>query len=294
MHPHGADRHTLAVAQARTDAGVEHAAQPKVAAQAEREPHVVGDGAAGEHVHRRLHVRHDAHRRAPRIDAAPERESNRDDQLRRAAHEVSAHADDHRAVQREVDRVRDHALPRLGAEQQLRVAGPGRSEKAGLEAQVESVTRDAVGSFERRAAAVGEAQQYADLGAHERAIRSVERGRAGRLGGGGHRGGTEQAGEGEQRSVTPHGGSPPEWSHETRAWKNTRTARPRSSLNRRPPVKTTWLAFPTTPRISANGVTLLFTLKVVPARMFRSTFVLDALTPAAEAVECAIFRPPPP
>src|SRR2546430_5848540 len=54
MHPHGADRHTLAVAQPRADAGVEHAAQPKVAAQAEREPHVVGDGAAGEHVHRRL------------------------------------------------------------------------------------------------------------------------------------------------------------------------------------------------------------------------------------------------
>src|SRR5438309_2687278 len=81
------------------------------------------------------------------------------------------HADDHRTIQREVDRVRDDALPRLGAEQQLGVAGPGRREKTGLEAQVESVTGDAIGPFERRAAAVGEAQRYADLGAHERAIR---------------------------------------------------------------------------------------------------------------------------
>src|SRR5204863_1429049 len=133
-----------------------------------------------------------------------------------------------RTIQREVDRVRDDALPRLGAEQQLGVAGPGRREKTGLEAQVESVTGDAIGPFERRAAAVGEAQRYADLGAHERAIRGVERGGAGRLGGGRRRGGDEQANEGEQRRVTPHGDLLPGWSHETRASKHTRTARPRS------------------------------------------------------------------
>ena len=46
--------------------------------------------------------------------------------------------------------------------------------------------------------------------------------------------------------------------------------------------------------VSANGVTLLFTLNVVPARMFRSTSVPDALNPPADADECAIFRPPPP
>src|SRR3989442_13922872 len=63
MHPHGAERHTLVVAQAGAQARIERAAQPEVATQPERELHVVDDAAAGDQVHRRLNVGHDADRR---------------------------------------------------------------------------------------------------------------------------------------------------------------------------------------------------------------------------------------
>src|SRR6266850_2848224 len=63
--------------------------------------------------------------------------------------------------------------------------------------------------------------------------------------------------------------------------------------NRTPPVRTTWFAFPTTPRNSANGVRLPFTLNVVPPSRFRPASVLDPLTPPADADACAMFKPPP-
>ena len=47
MHPHGAERHTLVVAQTGAQARIERAAQPEVAPQPERELHVVHHAAAG-------------------------------------------------------------------------------------------------------------------------------------------------------------------------------------------------------------------------------------------------------
>src|SRR3989442_844761 len=100
-------------------------------------------------------------------------------------------------------------------------------------------------TVERRAAAVGKPQQHADLGAHERAIRGVERRRARRLGGrpGGARGETDNH---KQRKVTPH-------------------ARLLSDQKRTPPVRMKVLPPPTSPRPSTNGMSVLrFTLNVVP------------------------------
>src|SRR5437870_13919764 len=73
-HPHGAERHTLVVAQTGAKARIERAAQPEVAPEPERELHVVHHAAAGDYVHRRLYVGHDADRRPLRIHAPAERE----------------------------------------------------------------------------------------------------------------------------------------------------------------------------------------------------------------------------
>src|SRR5439155_213767 len=78
-----------------------------------------------------------------------------------------------------------------------------RIEEANLEPEVEPTARHAVRALDRGAAAVGEAQQQADLGALEGAIGSVERRRARRLRGRARRAG-EQTGEDQQREVTPH------------------------------------------------------------------------------------------
>src|SRR5437870_5131984 len=118
MHPHGADRHTLDVAQPGADARVEDAGQAEVGPEAERELNVIR-GVPGEQEHRRLHVGDDAHRRALRIDATAERKPGGDHHHRRPAHQVAPDAQQQGAVEREVDRVRDHALPFLGPDQEL-------------------------------------------------------------------------------------------------------------------------------------------------------------------------------
>src|SRR2546422_3818097 len=53
------------------------------------------------------------------------------------SHQVAPDAQQQGAVEREVDGVRDHALPCLGADQELGVARSGRIEKAPLEPRSE-------------------------------------------------------------------------------------------------------------------------------------------------------------
>src|SRR2546422_9206451 len=57
MHPHGAERHTLVVAQTGAQARIERAAQPEVAPEPYREGHWADHAAAGDSVHRRVSVR---------------------------------------------------------------------------------------------------------------------------------------------------------------------------------------------------------------------------------------------
>src|SRR5207247_7297886 len=65
---------------------------------------------------------------------------------------------------------------------------------------------------------------------------------------------------------------------------------------RPPPVMMNVLPPPTSPRASANGVSLLpFNLNVVPPSKFRPALVSETLVPPdGPADACAMFRPPPP
>src|SRR5256885_7637938 len=64
---------------------------------------------------------------------------------------------------------------------------------------------------------------------------------------------------------------------------------------RTPPVMMNVLPPPTSPRASANGVSLLpFSLNVVPPSKFRPALVAEMLVPPdGPADACAMFRPPP-
>src|SRR5207253_6194311 len=107
VHPHGADRHTRErmIAQASRDACVEHPGEPEVGAHTETEVQRRGAVVATDEPDGGLHVRYDADRRSPRIDAATERQSHGNEERRAAAHEAGPRAEHERAVQREIDRV---------------------------------------------------------------------------------------------------------------------------------------------------------------------------------------------
>src|SRR3989454_170958 len=326
MPPHGADRHTLDVAEPGADARVEDAAQAEVGPEAERELNVIR-GVPGEQEHRWLDVGDDAHRRALRIDATAERQAGGDQHHRRPAHQVAPDAQQQGAVEREVDRVRDHALPRLGADQELGVARSGRIEKAPLEPEVEPAAGHPIGALDGGPAAVRETQQHADLGARERTIGRVERRRPGRLRGDRRRDGNEPHGHDatKQRVDEPHAllllsgrsvGQVPEGGADVPHSLNnvarprvggratvsdpvTRLTPPRVEPQKRtPPVMMNVLPPPISPRASTNGVSLLpFNLNVVPPSRFSPALVSEALTvvvpTVAEALAWATFKPPP-
>src|SRR5207237_2809075 len=105
-----------------------------------------------------LHVGHDADRRSLGIDAAAERQTHWNEQRRAAAHEARARAEHEGAVEREVDRVGDHALARLDAAEQHGLARAGTIEAASPQPDVERAARVAICALEPRAAAVGEAE----------------------------------------------------------------------------------------------------------------------------------------
>src|ERR1041384_2849141 len=90
MHPHGTDRHTLHVPKTCRDPGIKGPAQPEIGAESQRKEDIAAP-VHGEK-HRRLHVGDDADVRALRVDAPAERQADRHDQLRAAAHELPAHA----------------------------------------------------------------------------------------------------------------------------------------------------------------------------------------------------------
>src|SRR5256885_1221522 len=148
MHPHGADRHTPDVPEARTDPGVEDAAEPQVHAQPEGELEI-GAAVAGQEEAGRLHVRNERDGRALRRHPAAERQPHRDDQDRAAADEVRPDAEDQRAVEGEIRRLGDDALARFHPEQQHALPGPGRIEEAAPEPDIELAARHPVDALER-------------------------------------------------------------------------------------------------------------------------------------------------
>src|SRR5206468_9554257 len=122
-----------------------------------------------------------------------------------AAGEATADAEDQSAVEREVLGVRDHALPRLGSEQQHSIAAT-RIEYSTAKAEVERSARAPVDTLVRGAATVREAERDTDLRALECTIRRVVAGHSGRLCGG--RGDTADAGQHPQgrSEVRAHAG----------------------------------------------------------------------------------------
>ena len=122
-----------------------------------------------------LDVGHQGHLGPLRMHAAAERQPDGDDEHRAAAHQVRADAEHQRAVERKVRRLVDDALARFNAEQRHALSDATGIEDAALEPDVELAARHPVDALEGRAAAVGKAQQRAELGARERPIRRVER-----------------------------------------------------------------------------------------------------------------------
>jgi len=120
-----------------------------------------------------LYIGHDAHCRSARIHAAPERQTHRNEQRRAAAHEAGPRAEHDRAVERKVDRMRDHALARLHSHQEHGLPRSARIENAAAEPEVEGAPRVAVHALEPRAAAVGEAEHGPQLRPLKRAIGRV-------------------------------------------------------------------------------------------------------------------------
>src|SRR5207244_12667228 len=118
------------IAQASRDACVEHPGWPEVGAHTETEVQRGGAVVATDEPDGGLHVRYDADRRSLRIDAATERQPHGNEERRAAAHEAGPRAEHERAVQREIDRVSDHALPRFDAGEQDGLARARRIEDA--------------------------------------------------------------------------------------------------------------------------------------------------------------------
>src|SRR3989441_5143362 len=72
------------------------------------------------------------------------------------------------------------------------------------------------------------------------------------------------------------------------------TPRRGESQKRTPPVRMNVLPPPISPRASANGVIVPFTLNVVPPSRFSPALVAEMLVPPdGPADACAMFRPPP-
>src|SRR2546422_8942105 len=84
MHIHGADRHAgeRVIAEPARDARVQHSGQPEVGAHAEAELQGRGAAAASDELSGGLDIGHDADGRSPRIHAAAERQSHRNEQRR--------------------------------------------------------------------------------------------------------------------------------------------------------------------------------------------------------------------
>src|SRR6266852_2258600 len=318
MHPHGADRHTpeRLVAEPARDARVEHAGEPEIGADAEPEDQRRGAVAHDER-QRRLHVRHDAHRRALRVDPTPEREADWNVERRGPAHQTRAGAEDERTVEREVDRVRDHALPCLHAREHGGVPGAAGTEETAAHSDVERAARVAIHPFESRAAAVGKAQHRAELGALKRAIRRVEGWHAGHLCPG-LRYPARHSRHCHQHPCTSHDSTPFACNVDESVKTGTHTSARRSPWpagnengptagaagpctlrvsepqKRMPAVRMKVLPPPISPRASANGVRLLpVSLNVVPPSRFSPALVAEALTVPAVAEACAMFKPPP-
>src|SRR5881396_605412 len=180
MHPHGANRHTLDVAESGADSGIEPRRQPEIGAEAQREKEV-GVAAARREQSRGLHVGHDADLRVLRIDAAAQRQPDGNEELGIAAHESAADAENKRTVEREILRMGDDALARLSADEQRCVAGPAGVENAAAKSEVELAAREPVGTLKRGTAAVRERENQPDLRPLECAIWRVETRQPGRL-----------------------------------------------------------------------------------------------------------------
>src|SRR6184192_1341903 len=206
VHPHRRDRHTRerVIPQAARDARVEHPREPEVGAHTEAELECRGAAATGDEPDGGLHVGHDAHRRSLGIDAAAERQAHGNEQRRAAAHEARARAEHEGAVEREVDRVGDHALARLEAGEQHGFARAGRIEDASPQPDVERAARVAVRALEPRAASVGKAEHGSELRALKCPIGRVERGHARRLRPGDRRHSCHGRHH-QQRHLTSHG-----------------------------------------------------------------------------------------
>src|SRR6266568_4221082 len=181
MHPHGANRHTLEIAESRTDARIEARRQPKIGAEAKSELEMRRGAAAGNQESSGLHIWDDADLRVPRIDAPTKRETHRDDQRRVAADKLSADAEDQRAVERKVLGMGHDTLARFRTHEQHRIGAATRREDATAETDVEFSARPPIGAFECRAAAVGKAQHQPDLRTAERAVGRVIARHSGRL-----------------------------------------------------------------------------------------------------------------
>src|SRR5205814_1156673 len=125
--------------------------------------------------------RDDADRRPFQIDAATERQPNRYEQHRVAASELPADAEHQGAVQRKIDGVRQHALARFDTQQENRRTGTTGVEHPAAEADVELAARLSECALERRAAAIREADDEADLRPGKGSVGRVEAGHARRL-----------------------------------------------------------------------------------------------------------------
>src|SRR5436189_296648 len=109
-----------------------------------------------------------------RVDAPAERESGRDDERRATAHEVGARADHECPVQREVHRMRDHALARLDAGEHDGLEPAARVEKPAAQPDIELAARVAVHAFERGAAPLRKTEDTTELRALKRPVGRVE------------------------------------------------------------------------------------------------------------------------
>src|SRR6184192_4624221 len=139
-----------------------------------------------------------------RIDPAPERQAKGDVELRASAYQVGSRAEHDRAVERKIDGMRDHALARLDASEQHGLGGAGRIEDPAPQPDVELAARIAIGALDPGAAAVGKAEDGAELRPLKRAIGRIERRHARRLPPGDRRH-SRHGRRHQQRHLTSHG-----------------------------------------------------------------------------------------
>src|SRR6266699_6518428 len=104
-----------------------------------------GGAAAGNQESSGLHIWDDADLGIPGIDAPSERQTDRHDQRRAAADELSADTEDQRAVEREVLGMRDDTLACFRTHEEHRFGAAARREDATAYANIECSTRPPIG-----------------------------------------------------------------------------------------------------------------------------------------------------